>query len=144
MALRSHGLKARLLLIALLAGLGISATLFALEYLDYRHTRAAVGDQGERALLTAELQRLDTLAGDLAAATAPALENALRAGDEDTVSRIATALLENHATMAVRVLRPNGTVLFETRRSNAWDSGLTAEEQRTVRRGFPAMQWRCG
>src|SRR5215475_11382844 len=98
-ALRSHGLKARLLLIAVLAGFGISATLFALEYLDYRQTRAAVGDQGERSLLTAELQRLDTLAGDRAAATAPSLENALRAGDEDTVSKIASALLENHATV---------------------------------------------
>jgi len=132
--LKSHGLKARLLLIAILAGLGISATLFMLEYLDYRQTRAAVGDQGERSLLTAELQRLDSLASDLASATAPSLENALRARDEETVSRIAAALLENHATVAVRVLRPNGSLIFETRRSNAWASTLTTEEQRTVRR----------
>src|SRR4051812_1958108 len=111
-----------------------------LEYLDYRQTRAAVGDQGERSLLTAELQRLDTLAGDLAAATVPALENALRARDEETVSRIATALLENHATIAVRVLRPNGTLIFETRRSNAWASTLTAQEQRTVRRELGEVQ----
>jgi PAS domain S-box-containing protein len=114
--------------------LGISATLFMLEYLDYRQTRAAVGDQGERSLLTAELQRLDSLASDLASATAPSLENALRARDEETVSRIAAALLENHATVAVRVLRPNGSLIFETRRSNAWASTLTTEEQRTVRR----------
>ena len=105
-----------------------------LEYLDYRQTRAAVGDQGERSLLTAELQRLDSLASDLASATAPSLENALRARDEETVSRIAAALLENHATVAVRVLRPNGSLIFETRRSNAWASTLTTEEQRTVRR----------
>ena len=139
-ALRSHGLKARLLLIAILAGLTISATLFVLEYLDYRQTRAAVGDQGERSLLTAEIQRLDVAASDLAAATAPALENALRARDEETVSRIATALLENHATIAVRVLRPDGTQLFETRRSNAWASSLAAEEQRTVRRDLGDVQ----
>jgi len=111
-----------------------------LEYLDYRQTRAAVGDQGERALLTAEIQRLDVLAGDLAAATAPPLENALRAGDDETVRRIASALLENHATVAVRVLRPNGTLLFETRRSNAWASSLSAEEQRTVRRELGDLQ----
>src|SRR5262245_17676804 len=100
-ALRSHGLKSRLLFIALLAGLAISATLFVLEYLDYRQTREAVGAQGESSLLTAEVQRLDSTASDLAAATAPALENALRAHDEETVGRIANALLENHATVGV-------------------------------------------
>src|SRR5688572_29246715 len=98
--LRSHGLKARLLLIAVLAGLVITATLSVLEYLDYRQTREAVGDQGERTLLATEIQRLDALAGDLAAATAPALENALRERDDDTVGRIITARLENHATVA--------------------------------------------
>ena len=128
--LRSYGLKTRLLFIAIFAGIAISATLFVFEYLDYRQTRAAVGDQSERSLLTTELQRLDALAGDLAAATAPALEKALRAGDDDTVSRIASALLENHATVAVRVLRPDGTLLFETQRSNAWASSLAPEEQR--------------
>src|ERR1043165_974901 len=110
-ALRSHGLKSRLLFIALLAGGAISATLYVLEYLDYRQTRDAVGTQGERSLLTAETQRLDAAASDLAAATAPSLENALRAHDDETVSKIATALLENHATVAVRVLRPNGTLI---------------------------------
>jgi diguanylate cyclase (GGDEF)-like protein/PAS domain S-box-containing protein len=138
--LRSHGLKARLLLIALFAGFGITATLFVLEYVDYRRTRAAVGDQSERSLLASEMQRLDALASDLAAATAPALENALRAGDTDTVKRIASALLENHATVAVRVLGPDGTQLFETRRSNAWASSLTPEEQRTVRRSLGDLQ----
>ena len=139
-ALRSHGLKARLLLIAALAGLAISATLFLLEYLDYRHTRDAVGAQSERSLLAAELQRLDVLAGDLAAATAPSMENALRTHDETTMRRIATALLENHATIAVRVLRPDGTVLFATQRSNAWASTLVPEEQRTVRRELGDLQ----
>ena len=62
------------------------------------------------------------------------------ARDDDTVSRIATALLENHATVAVRVLRPDGTLLFEARRSNAWASSLTAEEQRTVRRELGDLQ----
>ena len=138
--LRSYGLKTRLLFIAIFAGIAISATLFVFEYLDYRQTRAAVGDQSERSLLTTELQRLDALAGDLAAATAPALEKALRAGDDDTVSRIASALLENHATVAVRVLRPDGTLLFETQRSNAWASSLAPEEQRTVRRELGDLQ----
>ncbi|HJY41133.1 MAG TPA: diguanylate cyclase, partial [Steroidobacteraceae bacterium] len=138
--MRSHGLKSRLLFIALLAGIAISATLFVLEYVDYRQTRDAVGTQGERSLLAAETKRLDSAASDLAAATAPSLENALRARDDDTVSRIATALLENHATVAVRVLRPDGTLLFETRRSNAWASSLTPEEQRTVRRDLGDLQ----
>jgi diguanylate cyclase (GGDEF)-like protein/PAS domain S-box-containing protein len=139
-ALRSHGLKTRLLFIAIAAGLCISATLFLLEYLDYRQSFITVGEQGERSLLNAETQRLDLLASDLAAATAPALENALRAGDDETVRRIATALLENHATIAVRVLRPGDVTLFETRRSTAWASSLTAEEQRTVRRELGDLQ----
>ncbi|HET9448546.1 MAG TPA: EAL domain-containing protein [Steroidobacteraceae bacterium] len=138
--MRSHGLKARLLLIAMLAGLVITATLAVLEYLDYRQTRDAVGDQGERTLLATEIQRLDVLAGDLAAATAPALEKALRERDDETVKRIATALLENHATVAVRILRPDGTLLFETQRSNAWASTLSADEQRSVKRELGDLQ----
>ena len=50
-------------------------------------------------------------------------------------SRIATALLENHATVAVRVLRPDGTLLFETQRAN--DRGPARsppKSKRTVRR----------
>lgn len=132
--MRSHGLKTRLLFIAIAAGLCISATLFLLEYLDYRQSRATVGEQGERSLLTAEAQRLDLLASDLAAATAPALENALRAGDDVAIHRIAGALLENHATITVRVSRPGEPAPFEARRAAAWASSLAPEEQRTVRR----------
>ena len=138
--LRSHGLKARLLLIAILAGFVITATLSFLEYLDYRQTRDAVGAQGERSLFATEIKRLDALAGDLAAATAPPLEKALRDRDDETVKRIATAVLENHATVAVRILRPDGTLLFETQRSNAWASSLTTEEQRRVKRELGDLQ----
>ena len=59
-------------------GISIAATLFLLEYLDYRKSSEEPVKQGERSLLSAEAERLDELASNLAAATAPALENALR------------------------------------------------------------------
>lgn len=138
--MRSRGLKIKLLSIAIVAGLCIAATLLLLEYLGYRTTQAEVGIQGERSLLISETQRLDTLAGDLAAASAPALENALRGGDDEAVRRTATALLENPAAIAVRVLRPDGSVAFETVRSNPWVGMLEDAEQRTAARELGGLE----
>jgi diguanylate cyclase (GGDEF)-like protein/PAS domain S-box-containing protein len=138
--LRSRGLKIKLLSIAIVAGICIAATLLLLEYLGYRTAQSQVGVQGERSLLIAEAQRLDTLAGDLAAASAPALENALRSGDDEAVRRTASALLENPSAIAIRLLRPDGSVAFETVRSNPWVGMLEDAEKRTVTRELGDLQ----
>ncbi|MGH8189079.1 MAG: PAS domain S-box protein, partial [Steroidobacteraceae bacterium] len=129
-----------MLSIAIAAGICIAATLLLLEYLGYRTSQAEVGIQGERSLLITEAQRLDTLAGDLAAASAPALENALRSGDDEAVRRTATALLENPSAIAIRVLRPDGSVAFETVRSNPWVGMLEDAEKRTVTRELGGIE----
>jgi diguanylate cyclase (GGDEF)-like protein/PAS domain S-box-containing protein len=133
---RSRGLKIRLLSIAVGAGLCIAATLFLLEYYGYRQSSATIGVQGERSLLAAEAQRLELLASDLAAASAPSLENALRKNDSAAVRRTVSALLENPATVAAIVTRPDGTVVAESRRTDLWTTTLAAEEKRSVRRGL--------
>lgn len=133
-SLRSRGLKIKLLSIAIGAGICISATLFLLEYLDYRKSSAQVGVRGETSLLAAEAQRLDLLASDLAAASAPILENALKNNDVKGAQRATDALLENPATVTATVTRTDGTVLAEARRSDPWTTTLADEEKRTVRR----------
>ena len=65
--MKSRGLKYKLLSIAILAGICISATLFALEYYEYRKSSATRGAQGEQSLLAAEAQRLDVLGNELIA-----------------------------------------------------------------------------
>jgi diguanylate cyclase (GGDEF)-like protein/PAS domain S-box-containing protein len=138
--LKSRGLKSKLLLIAIAAGLCISATLFALQYLEYRNSSASTGELGERSLLKAEAQRLDLLAGDLAAVNAPALERALRADDAAAIRRLTTALLDNPAAVAVKVTRTDGTAVFETTRSDQWSKALGAVEKRSVRRDLGDTQ----
>jgi diguanylate cyclase (GGDEF)-like protein/PAS domain S-box-containing protein len=132
--LRSRGLKIRLLSIAVAAGACITATLFLLEYFEYHKSSAMIGARSERSLLQAEAQRLELLAGDLAATSGPALENALRRHDDAAVRRATAELFEHPATLAVSVTRKDGTVAFATKREDRWSAGLRREEQRTIRR----------
>jgi diguanylate cyclase (GGDEF)-like protein/PAS domain S-box-containing protein len=125
-----------LLSIAVAAGVAIAATLFLLEYLDYRKSGELFIKQGEASLLIAEAQRLDLFASDLAANNSVALETALRDGDTRMVERIATALLNNPYAMVARVLNPDGSVLFETRRQDLWIKQIEPKDQRTIRRGL--------
>ena len=134
--MRSRGLKIRLLSVAVAAGVAIAATLFLLEYLDYRKSSELFVKQGEASLLIAESQRLDLFASDLAANNSGALEAALRDGDKRMVERIAIALLNNPYAMITRVLNPDGSVMFETRRQDLWTKEIDAKDQRTIRRGL--------
>ena len=134
--MRSRGLKIRLLSVAVAAGVAIALTLFLLEYLDYRKSGELFVKQGEASLLIAEAQRLDLFASDLAATNSAALEAALRDGDVRMVERIATALLNNPYAMVARVLNPDGSVLFETRRQDLWIKEIEPKDQRTIRRGL--------
>jgi diguanylate cyclase (GGDEF)-like protein/PAS domain S-box-containing protein len=137
--LRSRGLKIRLLTIAIAAGVCITATLFLLEYLEYRKSGVLIAEQGERSLLGAESLRLDLLASDLAAANAPAIESALRGGDALTVNRALNAILEHPAAIAARVTR-GGEIVYEAKRADGWTATLAPEELRTVRRAMVGVE----
>jgi diguanylate cyclase (GGDEF)-like protein/PAS domain S-box-containing protein len=132
--LRSHGLRIRLLTIAIAAGVCITATLFVLEYLRHRVAADVVGVQGERSLMAAESERLGLLASDLAAGHAGAIERALRAADAASVERRLAAILENPAAIAARVVRADGAIVFENRRTEDWTSALAPLETRSIQR----------
>lgn len=134
--MRARGLKIRLLSVAVAAGVAIALTLFLLEYIDYRKSSELFVQQGEASLLIAEAQRLDLFASDLAATNSVALEAALRDGDIPMVERVATTLLNNPYAMVARVLNPDGSVLFETRRQDLWTKQIGPKDQRTIRRGL--------
>jgi diguanylate cyclase (GGDEF)-like protein/PAS domain S-box-containing protein len=129
-----------LLSIAVAAGAGIAATLFLLEYLDYRKSSEVVVKQGERSLFTAEAERLDLIASDLAAANSPALEAALRDGDHAALENITNVLLGNPYSVAARVLNADGAVLLETARQDPWTSQLSDEDKRSIRRGLGGVE----
>jgi diguanylate cyclase (GGDEF)-like protein/PAS domain S-box-containing protein len=137
---KSRGLKYRLIVIAVAAGICISATLFALKYLEYRDSSATRGTQGEQSLLTSEAQRLDLLASDLAAANAQALEGALSFGEQSTLQSIANSLLTHPAVVSVTITKADGSVPVSVRRNDAWARTLAPTEKRTVRRELGALQ----
>lgn len=138
--MRSRGLKIRLLSVAIAAGIIIAATLFLLEYLDYRKSSDVLVRQGERSLLTSEGQRLDLLASDMATAAAQALETALHDQDKGTIERVVVSLLNNPYSISARVLAPDGSVLHETVRQDQWTKHITDQDKRTIRRGLGGVE----
>ncbi|WP_168160103.1 putative bifunctional diguanylate cyclase/phosphodiesterase [Steroidobacter denitrificans] len=134
--MRSHGLRTKLILMALAAGACITATLFLLEYIEYRVSSRDIGIHGERILLAAESRRLDQLADDIATAGAPLFEKALREDDLETVRRNAADLLENPATIAVRITGEDGGIVYEAQRIEPWTLSLAADEKRSFRRAL--------
>ncbi|HEY0682681.1 MAG TPA: EAL domain-containing protein [Steroidobacter sp.] len=138
--MRSRGLKIRLLSVAIAAGISIAATLFLLEYLDYRKSSEVLVKQGERSLLTAEAQRLDLLASDMAAAGAQALETALKEQDQRTLEKVVASLLNNPYSISARVVAPDGSVVYETIRQDQWTQQLTAQDKRTIRRTLGGVE----
>jgi diguanylate cyclase (GGDEF)-like protein/PAS domain S-box-containing protein len=138
-ALKSRGLKIRLICIAIAAGLCISATLLLLEYFEYSKSSTIVGQQGERSLLAAESQRLDLFASDLAARKAPELEAALRANDVQSVRRTIDELLQDPSTVSARVIRTDDTLVYENTRADL-DSKLAAKEKRKLERVLGDVQ----
>jgi diguanylate cyclase (GGDEF)-like protein/PAS domain S-box-containing protein len=131
--LRSHGLRIRLLSIAIAAGVCITATLFLLDLLEHRKSAAVIGVEGERSLIAAESERLNTLASDLAARHASTIERALRAQDARTAEAALAAILENPAATSARITR-SGDALHEAERTDEWTTALAPEETRSVRR----------
>jgi diguanylate cyclase (GGDEF)-like protein/PAS domain S-box-containing protein len=138
--LRSRGLKVKLLSIALGAGLCITAILFTLEYFEYRRTSTAIGMQGERSLLATETQRLQQQAGDIAAANAAALEDALERKDTAVIRRIGDSILSNRIVTAVAIRDLGDAALYESTRIEPWVTTLAAEEKLTLRRELGGLQ----
>src|SRR5690606_21776901 len=120
LAVKSRGLKYKLISIAIAAGICISATLFALEYFDYRKSSATRGAQGEQSLHAAELHRLDLLAGDLATVNARALEGALSFDETDRVRQIAAELIDEPDVIGVTISDAGGTVVAREQRDDPW------------------------
>ncbi len=138
--MKSRGLKYKLISIAIAAGLCISATLFFLEYVEYRQSAATRGVQGEQSLLAAETRRLEMLASDLAAANAAMLESALSFDEQDTIEQTVDAMLKNPSVVGVTVSAEDGTIAYRRVREDVWSQTLAPEEMRTVRRTLGALQ----
>jgi diguanylate cyclase (GGDEF)-like protein/PAS domain S-box-containing protein len=133
-ALKSRGLRIRLLSIALGAALCITAALFLFDYLDYRKSSDFVAAQGARTLLQLERQRMQTLASNLADQHASAVRQALRTGEAEQVTAALAALLGDPSAVATRVLRGDGVVVYEQRRPDDWSAALDMEEMSAARR----------
>lgn len=136
--MKSRGLKYKLLSIAILAGICISATLFALEYYEYRKSSVTRGVQGERSLLAAEAHRLDVLGNELITTHRTDIAIASAAQDTERLQQLAASLLQHPAVVEFKLLDPEGSVAFQQRRSDTWVQTLGAEEQRTVTRELSA------
>lgn len=133
-AVRAHGLRTKSIMIAILAGVLISAALIALEYIEYRGSTNALAPYGVRSLLESEGGRLQTIANDLAARQAAHLESALDREDGQAVQALLQDLLRQPALASARILDENGAVIAEVSRDEPWVEQLADEERRTVRR----------
>ncbi len=131
--MRSRGLKVRLVVIAIAAGLAITAGLFSLEYFEFRKTSSSAIAQSERSLLEGETRRLEQQAKTLAAASADTLELAVAKHDGIAIRRAGKAFFENPLVVAVAITDANGKALFAAARDEAWILGLAPEEKRSAR-----------
>ena len=110
--MRPRRLKIKLLSIAFAAGLCISLTLFALEYLDYRKAGAVVGIEGAQSLLHAEAQRLDEIGKRLIDRNTRAITDALKNNDAAALARIGSQLLKSSNIIAVTIVELKQDVVF--------------------------------
>lgn len=133
-ALKSRGLRSRLISMALVIGACITATLLLLEYAEYRQASVDIGIKAERAMLAAARQHLDSLGSDITAGSAQILEKALAEADHETIRGELGALLENPTTIAARISGRDGGILNEVHREDPWISTLGAEEKLDFRR----------
>src|SRR5690606_17175566 len=83
-----------------------------------------------------EAQRLDLLASDLAAASAPALEAALQHQDLQTLQLIGDTLLNNPAVVGARIADADGNPLYEVRRNDPLAVALLEADTRSMRRSL--------
>lgn len=132
--MKTHGLRVKLLTIAIVAGLCITAALLALEYFEYRKSIESVGAHGERSLLAAETARLEREASDLLATHATALESALSRNDRKSLASIGAEILATPSAIVVTISTSGGEVVFEQRKSEPWVANLESDERRSARR----------
>ncbi len=134
--MRTHGLRIRLLSIAIAAGLCITAVLLSLEYFAYRKAVDSTDIKGERSLLRAETQRLEIEGADLAAANAVALEQALRDRDQRRIEQIIGGILAQQIVTSAAVLDTEGVVVYGLQKQEPWVANLASEERRRVERSL--------
>ncbi|HMN44313.1 MAG TPA: EAL domain-containing protein [Povalibacter sp.] len=130
--MRTHGLKARLLSIAIAAGLCITVILLSLEYLEYRRSVSSIGANGERSLLAAESLRLDQEGRALVTARSADLETALRNADRTQTQLLGNALLAAPIVTSVSISDTGGSTLFAAQKSEPWVVALVGEERRRI------------
>ena len=131
-SLRTHGLRVRLLSIAVIAGLCITAVLLGLEYFEYRKSIDSIGAHGERSLLTAESERLARETGDLVATQVPSLEASLGRKDASAIKRIGDSLLAAPIVTSVLINDVSGKPVYQQRKPDAWVNRLSSEEQSSL------------
>ncbi|MBB6092590.1 diguanylate cyclase (GGDEF)-like protein/PAS domain S-box-containing protein [Povalibacter uvarum] len=134
--MRTHGLRIRLLSIAIAAGLCITAVLLSLEYLEYRKAVASTGVNGERSLLAAERLRLDKEAHDILAANAAQLEDAVRRGNVARITEIGDTILAVPIVTSIAVLHADGGRQYASEKHDAWVAGLAPEEKLSAERAL--------
>jgi len=139
-AVKSRGLKHKLISIAVATGLAITAALCTLQYFHYRSAVEARAALGTQSLLTTEAGRLERLANDFANANARALENALHYDERSTIEHVVATLLENPAVIGVAVHDADGHALVVRHREDIWSTTLAPEEKLTIKRELGERQ----
>ena len=130
--MKTHGLRVRLLTLAIAAGLCITAVLLGVQYLEYRKSLDSIGTHGERSLLDAETQRLDREASDLLLAHAAGLESALGRSDTARIARIGQTILASPIATTVSITNAAGESLYNAQKNEPWVAALTVAEQRSM------------
>ncbi|HEY6642106.1 putative bifunctional diguanylate cyclase/phosphodiesterase [Povalibacter sp.] len=130
--MRTHGLRVRLLGIAIAAGLCITAVLLSLEYFEYRRSVTASGVNGELSLLAAESTRLDHEGRSLITVRTPELEAALLTGNRGQAESLGRAILASPIVTSVSINDTNDKALFVGRKSEPWVGALGVEERRLI------------
>ncbi len=132
--MRTHGLRARLLGIAIAAGLCITVILLSLEYLEYRRSISSIGVN----LLAAESLRLNQEGEALVAARSIDLETALRNADRIQAESIGNALLAVPIVTSVSISDSKGAEFFAGQKTETWVAALTDQEKHRIGRSVGA------
>ncbi len=132
--MRTRSLRARLLAIAVTAGLCITAILLGLEYLEYRKSIDAIGEHGERSWLAAENERLEREASQALATYVSGLEVALVSNDVRAIQPLGAALLSNPIVTSVTIRNAAGDALYQESKAEPWVTTLAPGEQRSIER----------
>jgi diguanylate cyclase (GGDEF)-like protein/PAS domain S-box-containing protein len=133
--LKARGLTKKLLTLALLTGVCITAILLGLQYYSFRATALRLAAGSEKTLLASEATRLDTLGARIADRYAAAIESSLAANDRKSIEAAARDILtDNSAAVGVSVFDKKASAVFVTSRQEPWVRELNDAEKRTVHR----------